>query len=131
MNDRYLALENFARGQAWCPCCDGVLGCLDECTYKEDSREDDSYQRMLAARLALTQRRSQMNNYDDHGAEMSELKRENAELIVMLESMVLAERKRLIEHMHNTNGACSVCMLFKRAKELVAKGGKQNENKII
>ena len=53
MNDRYLALEDFAKGQANCPCCDGVLECLEECTYKEDSRDDDSYQRMLAARRAL------------------------------------------------------------------------------
>jgi len=53
MNDRYLALENFAKGQANCPCCGGVLECLDECTYEEDSGNDDSYQIMLAARWAL------------------------------------------------------------------------------
>ena len=54
-NKRVEALFEFARGQAWCPCCEGVLRCRKGCTYKKDCDYGSSYsyQILLTARRAL------------------------------------------------------------------------------
>lgn len=52
------ALIDFAEGEAYCPCCEGVRECLPECTFKEDMEQCggdavSKYERMMAARRAL------------------------------------------------------------------------------
>ena len=54
----YDALMGFAEGEAYCPCCEGVLECVPECTIKEDCEKAggaalERYQLMIRAREAL------------------------------------------------------------------------------
>ncbi|MEK6882234.1 MAG: hypothetical protein AABY22_21630 [Nanoarchaeota archaeon] len=56
--NRLSALISFAEGEAYCPCCEGILKCLLECTIEEDCERAGGdayirYERMLAAREAL------------------------------------------------------------------------------
>lgn len=47
-------LTEFAEFFANCPCCQETVKCDPECTFREDVNEDDSYQRMVMARIALS-----------------------------------------------------------------------------
>lgn len=58
MNPGLLALIEFAEGEAYCPCCEGVRECDPECTIKEDCQRsgggaNDRYELMVRARTAL------------------------------------------------------------------------------
>jgi len=54
------SLLGFVRGQAYCPCCEGVEECLEGCTIEEDSRRVGGsalhvYNTMIEARVALAE----------------------------------------------------------------------------
>jgi hypothetical protein len=51
VTDRIERLEDYARFDANCPCCDGTEACGDGCTFAEDCPND--VPRMEAARYAL------------------------------------------------------------------------------
>ena len=51
-------LIEFAEGEAYCPCCEGVYMCEPGCTIAKDVKRGgigagERYQRMIAARKAL------------------------------------------------------------------------------
>lgn len=51
--DEIERLKSYVEGQAMCPCCEGILACEEDCTFAADCPDD--YDRMMAARDALTE----------------------------------------------------------------------------